>query len=256
VPATRNVNPGVTIIALITILWGIVQLALGLFCHLPGDRWVETSSLFATSLHNNASSAFVLQGILGILAGSGSLLRLQWGRIMTFILATVGLLWALDSTFAYLHQEDTYRWKALLIPFAAIQVVYAIPAFVILFKNGVAFAQPRQIDQGGNRRRICMVSAWASPSAGVVIASVLWVWTEYHHGVRGERPPAVLLFYVVLLLASAAAGLAGVMSFFGIRSGRDALSIIPGALLGLCINGCVVFVCLLGYLLEGRNLGG
>jgi hypothetical protein len=153
-------------------------------------------------------------------------------------------------------QQDIYRWKALLIPFAAIQVVYAILAFVILFKNGVAFAQPCEIDQGGNRRRIFMVSAWASPSVGVVIASVFWLWTEYHHGVRGERPPAVLLFYVVLLLASAAAGLAGVISLFGIRSWRDALSIIPGALLGICINGCVVLMCMLGYLLAGRNLGG
>jgi hypothetical protein len=69
-------------------------------------------------------------------------------------------------------------------------------------------------------------------------------------------PPTVLLFYVVLLLASAAAGPAGVISFFGIRSRRDALSIIPGALLGICINGCVVFMCMAAYLLEGRNLGG
>jgi hypothetical protein len=255
VPAPRNVNSGVTIIGLITILWGSAQVALGLSCNLPGDGWKDASNLIATSLHTKASLAFVLQGILGILAGSGSLLRLQWGRIMTFILVAVGILWAVDSTYAYLHQEF-YRWKALLIPFAAIQVVYAILALVILSKNGVAFAQPCETDQGGERRRIFKVSAWASPSAGVMIASVFWLWTEYHHGVIGERPPAVLLFYVVLLFVSAAAGLAAVISFFGIRSWRDALSIIPGALLGICINGCVVLMCMIDYVVEGKNLAG
>jgi uncharacterized membrane protein len=99
-------------------------------------------------------------------------------------------------------------------------------------------------------------AAWTSPAAGVVVAATLWALMVNHQGARGERPPAVLLVYVLLLLASTAGGLAGVISLFGVRSWRNALSIIPGAVLGICLNGYLAVVCLLGYALEGKNLGG
>jgi hypothetical protein len=111
-------------------------------------------------------------------------------------------------------------------------------------------------DPRWNDRRYYVWAAWASTLVAVVVSVVVWLWITNHEGRRGERVPAVLLFYLVLLSASAVGGLAGVVSLFGIRSRRHAISIIPGALLGICINGYVVFICLLAYALEGRNLGG
>ena len=66
----------------------------------------------------------------------------------------------------------------------------------------------------------------------------------------------MLIFYLVLLAVSAIATLAGIASFFGIRSGRDALILVPGALLGIVSNAYLTVLCLFCYLLEGRNLGG
>jgi len=100
-------------------------------------------------------------------------------------------------------------------------------------------------------------AAWASPLVAVLIAAVFWLWVANHTGGgRGVRPPAVLGFYLSLALASVLGGVAGVFGLFGIRSGRDALVIIPGALLGVCINGFNAFWCLFAYGLEGMNLGG
>lgn len=113
-----------------------------------------------------------------------------------------------------------------------------------------------QTDQGRGSRSVYVMAAWASPLAAAVIAAVFWLWIANHEGMRGERPPAVLLFYVILLSASVVGELAGVFSLFGIRSWRNALSIIPSALLGICGNGFNAFWCLFAYGLEGRNLGG
>ncbi len=114
----------------------------------------------------------------------------------------------------------------------------------------------KETDQRWKGRRIYVLAAWASPLAAVVISAVLWLWFANHLGTRGERASAVLPFYLFLLLASAVGGLAGVISLFGIPSRRSALCIIPGALLGICINGCNAFMCLLAYALEGRNMAG
>jgi hypothetical protein len=253
----------VTLVGLTTILWGGAHIALGVFCHLPGDLWQGSANGFAPihwiagdAYDNNVNIAFGLQGILGMLAGSGVLLRLHWGRILTFIVAIVAILWALDSVDAYKHQDDDYQWKTALIPFAAAQVLYGILAVVILIKNGAAFSELGGTGQCGVARPIYVWAAWASPSVGVAIFVALWVLIVNHQGARGERPPAVLLFYVVLLLSSAAGGLAGVISLFGIRSWRNALSIIPGALLGICINGCLALMCLVRYAYEGTHPGG
>jgi hypothetical protein len=110
--------------------------------------------------------------------------------------------------------------------------------------------------QGWKGRRIYVLAAWASPLAAVVFIVVFWLWGVNHEGKRGERPPAALLFYLLLLSASAGGGLAGVISLFGIRSWRHALCILPGALLGIFLNGCVALFCYLGYRLEGVNPGG
>ena len=105
-------------------------------------------------------------------------------------------------------------------------------------------------------RRIYIVAAWASLLVAIVISIVMWQWIVNHEGSRGERAPAVLLFYLVLLLVSVVGGLAAAISLFGVRSWRNALLIIPGALLAVCINAYNAFICLLAYALEGSNLGG
>jgi lipopolysaccharide export LptBFGC system permease protein LptF len=114
----------------------------------------------------------------------------------------------------------------------------------------------KDTDQRWKGRRIYVLAAWASPLAAVVISVVLWLWFVNHVGTRGERAPAVLLFYLFLLVSSAAGGLAGIISLFGIRSWGNAVLIVPGALLGICINGCNALMCLYAYALEGRNMGG
>jgi len=80
--------------------------------------------------------AFLPPGILGLLAGLGILLRKQWGRILTFILAVaailLGLVWVGGS-----DQEATD------IAIGAAQILYGILAFVILIKKGAEFSRPR-----------------------------------------------------------------------------------------------------------------
>jgi hypothetical protein len=115
---------------------------------------------------------------------------------------------------------------------------------------------PKDTGQEWKGRRIYVLAAWASPFAAVVFFTVFWLWGVNHEGRRGERPPAALLFYLLLLSASAVGGLAGVISLFGIRSWRHALLIIPGALLGIFLNGCIALFCYLAYALEGINPGG
>jgi hypothetical protein len=106
-------------------------------------------------------------------------------------------------------------------------------------------------------RRIYVLAAWASPFVAIVISVTLWVWIVHlDEGKIGERAPGVLLLYLILLLASGVGGLAAVFSLFGIRSWRNAANIIPGALLGICINGVNIVVCLLAYAYEGRNPSG
>src|SRR5687767_5206911 len=93
-------------------------------------------------------------------------------------------------------------------------------------------------EQAGKGRRIYLLAAWGSPCAGACIAVALWQWIVNHPGTRGERPPGVLFFYLILLIASALGLLAGLVSLLGIRSRQSALIIIPGAVLGICINSC------------------
>ena len=105
-------------------------------------------------------------------------------------------------------------------------------------------------------RRIHVSAAWASLVAGVLISSVFWLWIVSHEGRRGERPSGALLLYIILFLASVLGGVAAILSLFGIRSRRDALLILLGALPGIAVNGWNVVLCLLAYALEGRNMGG
>ncbi len=111
-------------------------------------------------------------------------------------------------------------------------------------------------EERGKARRIYVLAAWGSPFAGACISVALWQWIVNHPGTRGERPPGVSFFYLILLVASAVGLLAGLVSLFGIRSRQSALIIIPGAVLGICINSFTAFYSYFAHALEGVNLGG
>ncbi len=90
-----------------------------------------------------------------------------------------------------------------------------------------------------------ILAAWASLCAGVVnFAAFAWIihHTETYGGIglSGSRGTIVFLLF---LLVSAAGGIAGVISLFGIRSWPNALFIIPGALFGILINGFMGLAC-------------
>lgn len=106
------------------------------------------------------------------------------------------------------------------------------------------------------RRSLYVWLAWASPCAGVVLAAAFWAVAANEHGMRGERPSGVLLCYVAIAAAGAAGALAGAVSLFGVRSWRDALVIIPGAITAVAFNTSLTFMALYAYALVGRNLGG
>jgi|SRR5580698_8620970 hypothetical protein len=105
-------------------------------------------------------------------------------------------------------------------------------------------------------RTVYVVTAWASSLVAVLISVVFWIWVTNHVGMRGQRSRGVLLFSLVLLLTSVAGVLAAAISLFGIRSRRSALLIVPGALLGICINGYNAVMWFLAYALEGTNPSG
>jgi hypothetical protein len=81
-------------------------------------------------------AAFLLLGILVLLAGVGLLWRKQWGRVLTFILAVVaillGLAWALGGD-----------QGARDVPLGATQILYGILALVILIQKGAEFSRPQ-----------------------------------------------------------------------------------------------------------------
>ena len=60
----------------------------------------------------------------------------------------------------------------------------------------------------------------------------------------------------MLLVASTLCFVAAIVSLFGIRSWRNAVSIIPVAVLGIGIGGVNMFLCGLSYGLLGVNIGG
>jgi hypothetical protein len=77
--------------------------------------------------------AFLPLGLAGLLGGLGALLRKQWGRILTFILAVLAIL--LGPLWAVGGDQD-----ATDIALGAAQVLYGILAFVILIRKGAEFS--------------------------------------------------------------------------------------------------------------------
>jgi hypothetical protein len=135
----------VTILGLITLLLGGAYAALGGQLILGGagwlvkpggDPWVQVIALggIVPALIILLGIAFLVQGLLGLLAGSGILLRKAWGRILTFILAVLAILLGL----VWVSGGD-----ATDIALGAAQVLYGILAFVILIRKGAEFSRPQ-----------------------------------------------------------------------------------------------------------------
>jgi len=253
----------------VTTLWGILLVALAASCYLPGNNWVAPAAGYAPlhwlvlgTFSDDARGFFLLQGLFGMLAGSGILLHIPWGRILTSVLGVVAILWCLACVDAYIQQDETYAFKRVLLPFAAVQAGYGILTAVILIKYRAAFARLERSAQSQEGRHIYVLAAWASPAVAAISCFVLWSQKLFEavQLARGVLPTQAAhwshgaqLFNLCLLCASILAGLAAVISVFGIRSWRNAASIIPAALLGVCMNGTILFLTAYGLALDGRH---
>ena len=154
--STVATGPGkgvaVAVIGLITMGWGASYAILGgslifganaMMTKHPGDqmggladvdRWV--ASMFA-SLGTVIGALLLLQGVMGILAGLGVLWRKQWGRILTFLLAVLAILWGLliiGGAFA-----GAFEQGVTFLAVGAAQLLYGILAFVILSQKNTEF---------------------------------------------------------------------------------------------------------------------
>jgi hypothetical protein len=150
-------NIAVTVIGLFTMLWGASYAALGgsvifgataMMAEHPGDHtggladvdhWV--ASMFA-GLTTVIGFALLLQGSVGILAGLGVLWRKQWGRIGTFILAALAILWGL-LFMGGAFEGGAFEHGISYIALGAAQLLYGILAFVILIQKGAEFSRFR-----------------------------------------------------------------------------------------------------------------
>jgi hypothetical protein len=91
--------------------------------------------------------ALLVKAAFMVPAGVGVLLRKQWGRILTLVLAALALqfyLFALISVAQEPVGDAHGSLKTIVIVIAAAQVLYATLAFIILVKNGAEFSS-RQV---------------------------------------------------------------------------------------------------------------
>src|SRR5262245_17932726 len=136
-PTTRpSRSAAVTALGLITLLLGGAYAALGGRLISDGvssagragaDPWGPIATLFGLGpvILVAVGAAIVPLGLLGLLAGSGALLRKQWGRVLTFVLAGLAILLGL----VWVGGGDR---DATDIAIGAPQVLYGILAPVIL----------------------------------------------------------------------------------------------------------------------------
>jgi hypothetical protein len=137
----------VTVLGLMTLLLGGAYTALGSWFVFAGvdwlehpskDPWVQTFALggLVPAFIVLIGLGFLMPGFLGLLAGSGVLMRKQWGRILTFMFAVpvilLGLLWVSGVQDAV--QDST------VVVVGATQILYGILAFVTLIMNRAEFS--------------------------------------------------------------------------------------------------------------------
>jgi hypothetical protein len=129
----------VTVIGLLTILFGGVYAAQGGILIFAGDAMANDPAgkgflEVLGGLLAVIGGTLLLQGVPMILAGVGVLLRRQWGRILTLLMAGLTVLWGL--LLLSLSDRD-----AGYVAFGAAEILYAIVAVVVLFKHGAEFSR-------------------------------------------------------------------------------------------------------------------
>jgi len=123
-------------LAVITLFWGVVHIALG-GCFMSGGASLVSIPPdgavggFAPilglvgGLMTVLGVAFLVQGLLAIAAALGILWRRGWGTALTVVLAVLSILWGLFSLAAY-------EAGAAYVAFGAGDLLYGIFAVVIL----------------------------------------------------------------------------------------------------------------------------
>ena len=150
--ARASKSVAVTVIGLMTVLWGCAQAVLG-GCLAFGGAELEGNLgtndpvgglapvlLLTAGLMVMIGVVFLFLGVPMMLAGLGVLLRKQWGRILAFVMAVLGILWGLLCLGAY---DADAAGNVTVIASGAAEILYGVLAFVILIKHGREFSPPR-----------------------------------------------------------------------------------------------------------------
>lgn len=138
-PVGPRKSVAVMIIGLLTLLCGGAYTALGSSLIFAGTAMAKDPAgkgllEVLGGLLAVFGGALLLQGMPMILAGVGVLLRRQWGRMLTLLMAGLTGLWGLLS----LGLSDK---GAGYVAFGAAEILYAILAVVVLFKHGAEFSR-------------------------------------------------------------------------------------------------------------------
>ena len=139
--ARPSKSVAVTVLGLSTLLWGGAYAAWGGYfifegAAVLGHLWATApvDGDFQRSFAHLAvvvGVVILLRGVLGLLGGLGVLMRKQWGRLLTLIVAVLAIWGGLHSLGG--------RYPAI----ATAQLLYGILAFVVLRKNSAEFSRPR-----------------------------------------------------------------------------------------------------------------
>jgi hypothetical protein len=137
-PAAPSKSLAVTFLGLLTLLAGGAAAVFGgcqIFVMLTSTSGV--TAVFALLFGVPA----LLLGGFGLLAALGLLLRKPWGRILTFLLAGLTLLWGPLCLVAVLT-DGAGNLEAADVAAAAAPMLYGVLALVILLRNGAEFSRP------------------------------------------------------------------------------------------------------------------
>lgn len=136
----------VTVAGYGTLLWGVWNAVLGVTAIYSGiawltnpgdDPWWPLITLFGLLpvIVIAIGVAFVLNGVLSVIAGIGVLRRKRWGRILALVLAGLAVLTGAPALFVSFDGSGTATDLALVVA----QLVYAVFALVVLATRGGEF---------------------------------------------------------------------------------------------------------------------
>lgn len=136
----------VTVAGYGTLLWGVwnAVLGIGAICggiawltHPADDPWWPVITFFGVlpAIVIVIGVAFVLFGVLSVIAGIGVLRRKGWGRILALILAGLAVLTGAPALLVGSDGSGTATDIALVVT----QLVYGVFALVVLATRGAEF---------------------------------------------------------------------------------------------------------------------